>query len=166
MLPKRITFPSARPAANSFPHTLFRTLCRSQKLNSFAINQVQTLSARHPGWGVLRTKRQRNSLLISSPAPRSLRYHCHRFACPLFSEGYKTLLAQPFSFHIYTKPRGWRRAHTKSSRRSTFNYRLWTSPIPRGRAAGNTAYPSPGLAGGVTAAANPRCVLRSRFRRY
>src|SRR5207302_1656930 len=29
---------------------------------------------------------------LSAPAPRSLRYHCHRFACPLFSEGYKTLL--------------------------------------------------------------------------
>jgi hypothetical protein len=199
MSPQQITFQHPPGRANSFPHTLFRTLCRCRK-TQLLCNQANPHSfSKTPGvWVSLRSR-----------AP-----HHPIFALPVFSRTYKSLPTSPsdpplcfhrltncplcpidfflLCFHAFTNcffsnsfaftnicivpcffsPGKVRRGGAGRAPRaalpfhlSTFNCRPWTSPIPRGRAGGNTACPSPGLAGGVGAAAGRRCVLRNRFQR-
>ncbi len=184
MLPQRITRQAELTPFLTHCSGLFLALSLEgfapKKHNSFAIKQIQftrcggTLSPKHPGWGYAPHKGAsaiHPCLFASSPlstparaAGEPQRYRCHRFACPLFSERYESLFPQPLSLHIYTNPRGVLGVRTQSCTQN-FNCRLWTFPIPRGRAGGNTACPLLGLGGGVGAAGGRRCVLRSRFRR-
>jgi hypothetical protein len=88
---------------NHLPSTLtplLRYSCKlfvaPENLNSFAINQIQTLCAKHPGYGVP---------LHTSHEPRVTD---HVFARPLFSHSYELLFRQPLSFHNHPRcPRVW-----------------------------------------------------------
>ena len=52
MLPQRITFPAVRlRRANSFPHTLFRTLCRSQQTQLLCNQANPNSCSKTPGVG-------------------------------------------------------------------------------------------------------------------
>ena len=52
MLAERITSPSARPPElTPFPTHSSGLFVAAKNVNSFGINQIHTLSAKHPGWG-------------------------------------------------------------------------------------------------------------------
>src|SRR6266852_73478 len=92
MLARQIILPRPFPTKLT---PLLRYSCKlfvaPKKVNSFAIKQIQTLSAKHPGWGYL-ARLLRLCTTIT-----------HRFFTPLFSSTYKSLFSQLPCFHIYTK---------------------------------------------------------------
>jgi len=81
-----------------------------KKLNSFAINQIRTLSQKHPEWGAVCTGVALSTAHDSLPAFSSLLFSRaykplpphHRFASHAFSRTYKSLFSQILSFHINT----------------------------------------------------------------
>src|SRR5712671_5320645 len=62
----------------------YKLLIVAKKLNSFAIKQIQTLSEKHPGWGVV-------LICVTSAFSASLRYHLRSLRQCLFSRAYKLL---------------------------------------------------------------------------
>src|SRR6266851_5448627 len=113
MLAKRITLPSIHlTELTPFTTHCSRLFVAAKKVNSFRINQIQTLAAKHPG--AVSRLNLRNARTGYLPKFTVLPCAPYRFLCSLFSWPYKTLFAQPLSFHIYTKPPGWR------SRRADF----------------------------------------------
>ena len=194
---------------------LLQTLCRSQKVNSFGIKQIQTLLPKHPGWGVPRKNRPAESatyklfsrvLFIISLTPRPVRLLLPTVHHPLPTSTRQSF-TPIFEGHLFTPIfegplitsavicATWRLyplwpqpiAHTSRHHGGVLPFRpelRATAPpvarqfacfycqlatvdffIPTVQAAGNTGCPSRGLGGAARAAANRRCVLRSRFRR-
>src|SRR5712692_7279417 len=91
--------------ANSFPHTLFRTLCRRQKVNSFGIKQIQTLSTKHPGWGIPTESTKRTDgvspkIHCASVRPLSI------FMLLVFMALQTPFRSTPFPFTSIQNPRG------------------------------------------------------------
>jgi hypothetical protein len=85
-----------------------KLFCSLEKLNTFAIKQIQTLWAKHPGVGCTSITSGMESatynlfFLISAPSLRSLRLgviYCRRFARPLFSYSYELLFPQTLCVH-------------------------------------------------------------------
>jgi len=109
MLPQQITFQHPPSRANSFPHTLFRTLCRRRKTQPLC-NQANPNSLhKTPGVGYAQHNAPACFALISASAPRSLRLsvivavdshvHCfHKVTKPVFRN--------PFTCTSIQNPRG------------------------------------------------------------
>ncbi len=177
MLPQRITRQAELTPFLTHCSGLFLALSLEgfapKKHNSFAIKQIQTLSAKHRGGRMLRTKAPAQFTLVSSPAPRSQHLPAPQASLSAivaidllvlcFQSVTNPYFRNPFPCTSIQNPGGLG-VRTQSCTQN-FNCRLWTFPIPRGRAGGNTACPLLGLGGGVGAAGGRRCVLRSRFRR-
>ena len=92
MLARQITVPRNSPTKLT---PLLRYSCKlfgaTENVNSFSIKQIRTLSAKHPGWGVL-------------PKLRSLFTRgTHRFFSPLFSWFYELLFSQLLYFHKHLR---------------------------------------------------------------
>ena len=92
MLARQITVPRNSPTKLT---PLLRYSCKlfvaPENINPFGIKQIRTLSAKHPGWGVL-------------PKLRSLFTRgTHRFFSPLFSWFYELLFSQPLSFQKHLR---------------------------------------------------------------
>jgi hypothetical protein len=82
MLPQRITLPSTHPAElNPFSTHSSGLFVHAKNLNPFEIKQIQTLSAKHPGWGYLCDNSGPSASLC--PEPRRVRYHLPSFLSPL-----------------------------------------------------------------------------------
>jgi hypothetical protein len=73
----------------------YKLFVAPKKVNSFAIKQVQTLSAKHPGWGV--------QLCVGSALSAAQRYPFPLLASPLFSWSYELLFQQILSFHKHLR---------------------------------------------------------------
>ena len=92
MLSRQIIF-SRSPQTTLTPllRYCYKLFVAPKKVNPFGIKQIQTLSAKYPGWGYLA-----RLLRLCTIIP-------HRFFTPLFSSTYKSLFSQLPCFHIYTK---------------------------------------------------------------
>jgi hypothetical protein len=121
MLPQRITLPSTHPAElNPFSTHSSGLFVHAKNLNPFEIKQIQTLSAKHPGWGYLCDNSGPSASLY--PEPRRVRYHLPsffssllfsysyklppssaRFFPPLLSWSYELLFPQLLSFHNHLR---------------------------------------------------------------
>jgi hypothetical protein len=79
-----------------------KLLVASKKVNSFAIKQIHTLSAKHPGWGVQLCVGSALSATLH-PEPRRARYPFPLLASPLFSWSYELLFPQLIYFDNYLR---------------------------------------------------------------
>jgi hypothetical protein len=92
MLNERITSPSTRPPGlTPFPTHSSGLFVAAKNVNSFGINQIHTLSAKHPGWG------STGGHLGGIRCPRPTTHY--PLASPLFSWSYELLFPQVLSFH-------------------------------------------------------------------
>jgi hypothetical protein len=80
----------------------YKLFVAPKKVNSFVIKQIQTLSAKHPGWGVQLCVGSALSATLH-PEPRRARYPFPLLASPLFSWSYELLFPQLIYFDNYLR---------------------------------------------------------------
>lgn len=122
MLPQRITFQHPLSRANSFPHTLFQTLCRCRKTQPLCTQAIPNSFSKIPGVGYASYNGAtpfRSCFCAGSVLSGVQRYIAIDLHVLCFQNVTKPFSRNSCRFTSIQNPRGWRRAHIPSSGHST-----------------------------------------------